>query len=214
MFSLVPRCHGCLGVAEVDVEIGVFSELGVLGHLGALVPRQRTSQLLRQGGDRRSDRVAYGLGAMTGESGSVVDPLLFSVAWHGWEVQQHREPGRALHQCSDRGTVQAQDQVAFPVSWQLAVVGLGRSLVDHHFGSELLSPLLGPRPGDPQRPSGPQTRHQFPFEAHPCLSHRVPGRSLRGRFAWTHYGGNRSVAGSRSARGLHDVAHRRSFRGP
>ena len=30
-----------------------------------------------------------------------MDPLPFAVAWHGWEVQQHREPGGALHQCSE-----------------------------------------------------------------------------------------------------------------
>ena len=33
----------CLGVAEVDVQVGVFSELIMLGHLGALVPGQRTA---------------------------------------------------------------------------------------------------------------------------------------------------------------------------
>ena len=88
---------GTLGVAEVDVKIGVYAELSVLGHLGSLVPGQGTAELMWQGGDRRSDRVAYGLGAMTGKRGPVVDPLLFSVAWHGWKMQQHRESGGPLH---------------------------------------------------------------------------------------------------------------------
>ena len=35
-----------LGVAEVDVEIGVYAELSVLGHLGSLVPGQRLAELL------------------------------------------------------------------------------------------------------------------------------------------------------------------------
>ena len=30
--------------------------------------------------------VAYGLGAVAGESGPVVDPFPFAVAWHWWEV--------------------------------------------------------------------------------------------------------------------------------
>ena len=33
------------------------------------------------------------------------------------------------------------------------------------------------------------------------LARRAPGRWLREKSAWTHYGGNRSGAGSRSARG-------------
>ena len=37
---------GTLGVAEVDIEIGVYSELSVLGHLGSLVPGQGAAQLL------------------------------------------------------------------------------------------------------------------------------------------------------------------------
>ena len=37
---------GTLGVAEVDIEVGVYSELSVLGHLGSLVPGQGAAQLL------------------------------------------------------------------------------------------------------------------------------------------------------------------------
>ena len=55
-----------LGVAEVDVEVGVCAELGVLGHFDSLVPGQRAAELLGQGGDRRSDSVSYGLGAGVG----------------------------------------------------------------------------------------------------------------------------------------------------
>ena len=36
---------GTLGVAEVDVEINLCAELGVLCHFGALVPGQRLSEL-------------------------------------------------------------------------------------------------------------------------------------------------------------------------
>ena len=98
-----------LRVAEVDVEVGVCAELSVLGHFDSLVPGQRAAELLGQGGDRRSDSVSYGLGAVAGKRGPVVDSLLFSVAWHGWEVSQHRESGGPLHQCSDRGTPKSDD---------------------------------------------------------------------------------------------------------
>ena len=61
---------GTLRVAEVDVEVGVCAELGVLGHFDSLVPGQRAAELLGQGGDRRSDGVSDGLGAVADESGS------------------------------------------------------------------------------------------------------------------------------------------------
>ena len=79
----------------------------MLGHLSALVPGEGAAELLGQGRDRGSDSVAYGLGAVAGESGPVVDPFPFAVASHGWEVQQHRESGGPLHQCSDRGTAKS-----------------------------------------------------------------------------------------------------------
>ena len=75
-----------LRVAEVDVEVGIYAELSVLGHFGALVPGQGAAELLGQCRDRLCDGVSDCLGAVAGKRGSVVDPLLFSVAWHGWEV--------------------------------------------------------------------------------------------------------------------------------
>ena len=97
-------------------EVGLCAELGVLGHFDSLVPGQRAAELLGQGGDRRSDGVSYGLGAVAGESGPVVDPLPFAVAWHGWKVQQHREPGGALHQRPDRGNSQGP-MMRSPSQW-------------------------------------------------------------------------------------------------
>ena len=133
-----------LRVAEVDVEVGLCAELSMLSHFDSLVPGQRLPELLGQGDDRRSDSVSYGLGAMAGERGPVVDPLLFSVAWHGWEMQQHREPGGALNQRPDRGTPKSQDQVTFPVSWHCPVVGLGGALV------VVVALVAGPAATDPE----------------------------------------------------------------
>ena len=44
----------------------------MLSYPGALVPGQAAAELLGQGGDRRSDGVAHGLGAIAGESGPVL----------------------------------------------------------------------------------------------------------------------------------------------
>jgi hypothetical protein len=41
-------------------------------------------------------------------------------------VQQHREPGGALDERADRGLVEPDDQVAFPVARYSPVVDFGR----------------------------------------------------------------------------------------
>src|SRR5215213_9745718 len=54
-------------IAEVDLNASVDPQLCVLRHLRPLIPRQRPSELLRQGGDRARDGVADRLRAMPGE---------------------------------------------------------------------------------------------------------------------------------------------------
>src|SRR3954467_3108012 len=46
---------GTVGIAEVDAKPGVDPQVGMLGHLRPLIPGQRSSQLLGQGGDRARD---------------------------------------------------------------------------------------------------------------------------------------------------------------
>ena len=92
---------GAVGVTEVDVEVGIDSQLGVLGHLRALVPGQRAAQLLGQRGDRRGDGVAHGLGAVPGQGRAILDSGHLAVAGHGGQVQQHREAGAALDEGAD-----------------------------------------------------------------------------------------------------------------
>ena len=115
--------------------------------------------------------------AVTGESGPVFGSLPFAVAWHGWKVSQHREPGGALHQSPDRGTPKSDDQVTFPVAWHCPVVGLGGALADHDLGAdELAAPLPGPCPGDPATLARFAHTPPTPVLTHPCLAHRPPGR--------------------------------------
>ncbi len=89
-------------VTEVDVEAGFDAEGGVFGHLGSLVPCQRATELFGQGDDLGGDCVADCFSSVTCERRTVLDTGLLAVAFHGWKVQQHREAGSALHQCSDR----------------------------------------------------------------------------------------------------------------
>ncbi len=83
MFSLVPRCQGLKGVAEVDVEAGVDAQLGVLGHLGSLIPGEGSAQGVWQRCDRPGDRIADGLGAVARQGRPVVDAGSLAVAGHG-----------------------------------------------------------------------------------------------------------------------------------
>jgi len=80
--------------------------------------------------------VSDGLGAAAGQGRAVLDAGLNTVAFHTRQVQQHREPGGSFDQRADRGPVQADDQVAFPVAGHRAVVSIGGSGADHHVGSD------------------------------------------------------------------------------
>ena len=153
--------------------------------------------------------------AVAGERRTVFGLLLFAVAWHGWEVSQHREPGGALHKGPDRGAPKSDDQVTFPVAWHCPVVGLGGALADHDLGAdELVAPLPGPYSWNPAMLARFAHTPRVRVLAHPCLAHIAPGRSLRERFALTHYRAKSTRSRFEICSGLHAVAHRRSFRGP
>ena len=49
-------------------------------------------------------------------------------------MQQHRETRRSLDECSDGGTVQAQDEVALPVAGYGAIFNCRGTLADENFG--------------------------------------------------------------------------------
>ena len=52
----------------------------MLGHLGSLIPVSERRSSSRQGDDGARDRIAHGLGTMTGESRSILDARCFAVA--------------------------------------------------------------------------------------------------------------------------------------
>ena len=55
-----------------------------------------------------------------------------AVARHRREVQQHREPRRALDEGADRRTPEPEDEIPLPVPRNRAVICLSRALADHH----------------------------------------------------------------------------------
>jgi putative transposase len=87
---------GAVRVAEEDVEPSVDAELGVLGHLGALVPGQRSAELLGQSRDHLGDCVSDGLCAVPRQRRAVLGPRFVAVAVHAGQVQQQREAGGSL----------------------------------------------------------------------------------------------------------------------
>lgn len=72
-------------IGEVNLDPGIHTELEVLGHFFALIPRQRMSKMGRQAGHLSGDSLTDGRG--------VVDT---------WQMRQQREPGGAFHQSADR----------------------------------------------------------------------------------------------------------------
>src|SRR4051794_24042353 len=63
---------GAVRVAEVDLHASIDPQLRVLAQLRSLIPGQRASQVLGQGGDRARDGVAHRLSPMPGERGPVL----------------------------------------------------------------------------------------------------------------------------------------------
>src|SRR6266542_4588730 len=98
---------------------------------------------------------------MAGQRGPVLGPGS-AVAVHARQVQQHREPGGALDQGADRGTVQSEDEVALPVPRHGAVVGLGGTLADHdRWGGELLATPTSAGPWHTERTAAAQACGQL-----------------------------------------------------
>lgn len=62
-----------VGIAEVVGKAGSDPHMGVLRHFGALIPGQRTAELLWQSDDRTRDGIAHRLGAMSGKRRAVID---------------------------------------------------------------------------------------------------------------------------------------------
>ena len=84
------------------------------------------------------------------------------MAFHWWKVQQHGEASGALNQRSDSGLVQADDEVALPVTRHRAVSDLRGSLADHDLrGDEVLASSLGPSSRNTERPPGSQARDEL-----------------------------------------------------
>jgi hypothetical protein len=82
-----------------------------------------------------------------------------------WEVDQHREAGRALDERADRRTFKADEQVTFPVAGNGAVLGLGGAFADEHVGGDVSPGSLScPGPRYAQRPSGPQAGNQLALQ--------------------------------------------------
>jgi hypothetical protein len=85
-------------------------------------------------------------------------------------VNQHREPGRAIDQRADRGALESDDEVAFPVPRHGTVVGFGRTLADQDVRSDMCPGFLpGPGARDPQGPAGAQAGDEFACEGAAAL---------------------------------------------
>src|ERR1700677_3632776 len=113
-----------LRVTEIHLQPAVDRELSVLCHLGALVPGERATQLLWECDELGGNRITNRSRATACERRPVLHSCA-AVAGQRRQVKQHGETCAALNQRADRCLVSAQGQVALPVTWDCAVLGLG-----------------------------------------------------------------------------------------
>jgi hypothetical protein len=142
----------------------------VLGHLCALIPRQRSAQLIGQLHDRSSDGVADRLGTVSCKGRAILDSRTIAMPVHAGQVQEHREPRGALHEGANRRAAQPEDQVSFPMARDSAIGDIGRPLADHDLlRDETLAapPDTGSR--NPERSPSPQACRQFTPQSPPAL---------------------------------------------
>jgi hypothetical protein len=90
-----------------------------------LVPGERSAELVGQGDNLSGDGFPNGFSAMASEWWTVLDSGFGAVPVHAGQVQQHREPCRALDERADRRAAQPEDQIALPMARNGAVLGFG-----------------------------------------------------------------------------------------
>jgi hypothetical protein len=115
VFSLLPRCQGLCGSQKKTSMLVSIVNRTLLGHLFALVPRERPAQLGRHLRELAGERHAHAL------CGATIR-----------QVEKHDVQARALDQGPDRRAASfTKDQVAFPMAWDGAIRGLRRPVANH-----------------------------------------------------------------------------------
>jgi hypothetical protein len=129
-------------VGEVDGQPGLDGELGVRGQFLAAVPGQRPTQLLRKLGDGLGEGTCHRDRAVAGQRRAVLRARDDAPAFFTGQVNEHREPSRALDQSADRRALESDDEVAFPMPGHVAVIGFGRALADQDLRGDVRPCLL------------------------------------------------------------------------
>src|SRR5215203_911398 len=154
-----------LRIAEVDLQTCIDLQARMLSHLRSLIPGQRSSQLLGQGGDRARDCLANSFGSMACERRTILYLGFPTVTCHARQVQQHGEPSRALDQRSDGRAAKTQNEITLPMSGHRTVGDFYRALANHDLGRyEVLASPTCARSRHSEHPAGAQTGCQFAAE--------------------------------------------------
>ena len=110
-------------------------------------------------------------GAVASQSGTVLLARLLAVAGLSWKMDEHREPCRPLDQRSDRGALQTNNEVAFPVAENRSVFDFDWSFADQHIIGDVVpgsSPNTLSR--DPKGSSAAKTSSQFTLQRASALT--------------------------------------------
>ncbi len=144
-------------------------------------PSQRTSELLGQREHCARNGVAYCFSTVPGEGWPVLLTRCRSMSLHRRQVEEHREACRPFNKGADRGAVEADDQIPFPVSQHRAILDLGRTLADERSRRlQTICPAHACAPAAPATPGQSAGTASTRASTRPGLERRAPGRSPRG----------------------------------
>ena len=70
------------------------------------------------------------VGTMTCECRPVLVSWPTPMLWKRRQMQQHGKARRPFHERANGGTVQTDDEIAFPVAWDSTILNHGRTFAD------------------------------------------------------------------------------------
>jgi len=126
--ATLPRAFG---IAKVNVQPGVDFELTMIGHLGPLVPGQRSSKMVRQVHNCGLDGLIHRLGPVASQSRAILQSRPLPMPRHGRQMEQNGEAGGSFHQRTDCRTAQSKNEIAFPMAWHGSICRFGGAFADH-----------------------------------------------------------------------------------
>jgi hypothetical protein len=157
-------------VTEIDWQPREDRQVRMPRHLRTLIPSERPAKVAREFSNAVRNRITHCLGPMSGERGSMLLAQLRFVPSHGRQMKKQGEACGPLNQRADGRTVQAKDQIPFPMARNSAIRRFSGTFANHdRRRNKGLAAARTPGARNPEGPSSAKARGQFPLQGSTSL---------------------------------------------